>query len=163
MKLNLGCGTDIKQGYVNLDIIKREGVDVVHNLDSYPYPFPDNHFDEIIAIHLLEHVDDFLKTLEELYRILKPGGKIKAIVPYFSSTGAFQDPTHKHFFSKDTLTLYVLNNGYARDFNYSLASMSLKYTRPFKFLPLIRHVCKFFLLNVVSEMHFTILANKKSI
>ena len=56
MKLNLGCGNDIKEGWVNMDYIGAEGVDVVHNLNRLPYPFPDNTFDSILASHVLEHL-----------------------------------------------------------------------------------------------------------
>ena len=47
MKLNLGCGRDIREGYVNLDKAGLDGVDVVHDLNVFPYPFEDNEFDEI--------------------------------------------------------------------------------------------------------------------
>ena len=46
-KLNFGCGADIKKGYINLDKSKIKGVNVVHDLNKYPWPFPGNHFDEI--------------------------------------------------------------------------------------------------------------------
>ena len=159
MKLNLGCGTDIKEGYVNLDIIKRKGVDVVHDLDKLPYPFKESTFDEVYASHVLEHVDDLMKTMEEIYRILKPGGALVAKVPYFSSSGAFQDPTHKHFFADDTVKYYIMKNGYNRNFNYELASQKLKYTFPFRYLP-FRNVLRKILLNVVSEMQLTLKALK---
>ena len=38
-KLHLGCGKVIKKGFINLDSVKLKGVDVVHNLDVYPWPF----------------------------------------------------------------------------------------------------------------------------
>lgn len=47
MKLNLGCGKDIKDGYINLDVRYIKGVDVVCNLNSFPYPFQNDVFDEI--------------------------------------------------------------------------------------------------------------------
>jgi len=46
-KLNLGCGDDYKDGYVNLDWNKNARADLYHNLNQIPYPFPDNTFDEI--------------------------------------------------------------------------------------------------------------------
>ncbi len=70
MKLNLGCGKDIKEGYVNLDIVDYGG-NQIHNINSFPYPFPDNYFDEIFASHILEHIDNFNKTITELYRALQ--------------------------------------------------------------------------------------------
>ena len=41
-KLNLGCGTDIKKGYINLDVAKLDGVDVVHDINRLPLPFKEN-------------------------------------------------------------------------------------------------------------------------
>ncbi len=58
-KLNLGCGLNHREGYVNLDAVKLPGVDVVHDLNKMPYPFKTNQFDEIICQHLLEHLDNF--------------------------------------------------------------------------------------------------------
>jgi ubiquinone/menaquinone biosynthesis C-methylase UbiE len=98
-KLNLGCGRDIRQGYVNLDSVKMPGVDVVHNLDKYPYPFKDSTFDEVYAAHVLEHLDDLVKALKELRRVTKPNGTITIRVPFFPSMYAASDPTHKHFFT----------------------------------------------------------------
>ena len=93
--LNLGCYDDIKEGYINLDKEKFfEGIDVVHNLESLPYPFEGGTFDEVIAICLLEHLDlnriDFFK---ELYRICKNNAIIKLKVPYKDEI--MRNPDHK--------------------------------------------------------------------
>lgn len=108
-KLNLGCGKDIKQDYVNLDCVKLPGVDVVHNINKLPLPFRNNEFDEILCRHFLEHLADIDELMKELYRILKPGGVLKIIVPHFTCAGSWLDPQHKRpfgyfsfdFFSKD--------------------------------------------------------------
>jgi len=47
--------------------------------------------------------------MEDLYRILKPGGVLKITVPYYNSKGTFQDPTHKRFFTEETF-LYFTNH-----------------------------------------------------
>lgn len=110
-KLNLGCGREIKKDYVNLDMIKLPGVDVAHDLNVLPYPFKGGTFEEVFCKHILEHVDDLVKVMEELHRITKSGGRIKAIGPYFAGHGAFNDPTHKHFFTYKTFE-YFGENGY---------------------------------------------------
>ena len=66
-------------------------VDVIHDLNVTPYPFGDNFADEIHFYHVLEHLDDALGKLEEIHRILKPGGMLYMRVPHFSSNGAFTD------------------------------------------------------------------------
>lgn len=80
-KLNIGCGNNILPDYVNLDREKRPGVDVVHNLNDLPLPFHKNRFNVILASHIIEHVIDPYALMEDLYRILKPGGKIIVRLP----------------------------------------------------------------------------------
>ncbi len=97
-KLNLGCGRDSKEGYVNLDCVKLPGVNVVHDLNKFPYPFKDEEFDEIICKHILEHITDLNKTMIEIHRILKKGGILKITVPHFTSSSAWTDPQHVRAF-----------------------------------------------------------------
>jgi len=83
---------------IGVDIVKcDEGVDIVHNLTEFPYPFEDNSVDAIHASHFVEHLDgtERMKFMDECYRILKPGGKMRLIHPYYKSVRAVQDPTHK--------------------------------------------------------------------
>nr|WP_319540024.1 methyltransferase domain-containing protein [uncultured Methanospirillum sp.] len=97
-KLNIGCGTDIKDGWINLDGKNLPGVDIVHDLEVFPWPFVDNQFDEIYMKDVLEHLPNTIQTLEEIYRITKLHGKIFIAVPYWNSWEAITDPTHiKHF------------------------------------------------------------------
>lgn len=96
-KLNLGCGRDIRPGYVNLDLAKLPVLDVVANLEDR-LPFADDSFDEVFSSHVLEHVGDLLKLLGELHRITRPGGVLRIWVPHLSFFGAYTDPTHRRFF-----------------------------------------------------------------
>jgi len=98
-KLNFGCGKDIREEYVNVDITPLEGVDKVFDFDIFPYPFSDNEFDEIYADNVLEHLSDIPAVMKELHRISKPEGNIRIIVPYYNCYGAYNDVTHKHYFS----------------------------------------------------------------
>ncbi|MBU0467067.1 MAG: class I SAM-dependent methyltransferase [Nanoarchaeota archaeon] len=106
-KLNLGCGLDIKKGYVNLDFLSIRGVDVVHDLNKFPYPFKDNEFDEVYTSHVLEHIDDLVKVMGELKRICKPGARIVVRVPHFSCGLTYNDPTHKTFFGYFTFDCFT--------------------------------------------------------
>jgi SAM-dependent methyltransferase len=82
---------------IGLDIAECEGVDIVHDLTVFPYPIEDESVDAIHSSHFVEHLDGLerMKFFDECYRILKPGGKIKLIHPYYKSVRAIQDPTHK--------------------------------------------------------------------
>jgi ubiquinone/menaquinone biosynthesis C-methylase UbiE len=96
-RLNVGCGTDIRDGWINLDSSQLPGVDVVADLDDCrrsPLPFPADSIDEFYCSHVLEHLRDALGFMQELHRIAKPGAMATIRVPYGSSDDADEDPTH---------------------------------------------------------------------
>lgn len=105
-KLNLGSGSDIREGWINLNIVALPGVDVVHNIEHVPLPFGDAHFDEIEARDILEHVE-YMPVLKELHRILAPGGQLHIRVPHFTSRNNYTDPTHKKRFSVGTFDYFA--------------------------------------------------------
>lgn len=98
IKLDIGCGASKRDGFIGVDQIALDGVDVVHNLNIIPYPFSDNYADEIVLDNVLEHLDDPIAVIHELHRISKKASKITIMVPYFRSFYATIDPTHKSFF-----------------------------------------------------------------
>jgi len=85
MKLNLGCGPDVRMGYINVDYQDtRDGV-VNIDLSQLPWPFGDNSVDEILMLDLLEHFPYKFteKVLNECWRIMKVGARIEIQVPDF--------------------------------------------------------------------------------
>ena len=106
-RLNIGCGVNPEERSINLDMYKLKGVDVVHNLNDYPYPFKDNTFKEVFADNVLEHLDDLNKVLNELSRICKNGAILDIIVPLAPTMFAFRDPTHKLFFTYRTFEYFT--------------------------------------------------------
>jgi len=125
IKLNLGSGGQPLAGYVNVDVNPQAPeVAVVHNLDIYPWPFPDNSASEIVMNQCLEHVIDHNIAMKEIYRLLKPGGVAKISVPHFTWQFAFHDPTHKHFYGYNTFFYYARNCGYF-DFKFSKCSVKI--------------------------------------
>lgn len=105
-KLNIGCGKHPMKGYVNLDVVKLPNVDIVHNLDKYPWPFKDNTFEEIYCDNVLEHLSSIIQPVEEIWRISKNGGKVIVKVPIAPSVWANVDPTHKQFFTYITFDYF---------------------------------------------------------
>jgi SAM-dependent methyltransferase len=95
LRLNLACGEDRKPGFLGVDQIQSEGVDIVWDLNKYPLPFDDNSVDEIICNHFIEHADDLVKFMEELYRIMKPGSSGIITAPYWSHVNAWIRPTRE--------------------------------------------------------------------
>jgi len=104
--LDLGCGARKTPGSFGVDQMPLEGVDVVHDLNRYPYPIESNSFDRIVLRHVAEHVDDVVKLMEEIHRIGRNGGTIEIHVPHFSSSNSYNDPTHKHHFSLLTFDFF---------------------------------------------------------
>ena len=106
LKLHLGCGNQIKQGWINHDLVALPGVDVVHDLRKFPWPFNDQEFEQVYMKDVLEHLPDTIKTMEELYRITKPNAKIYITVPYWNSCTALGDPTHIKLFNEFSFNAY---------------------------------------------------------
>lgn len=81
VRLNLGCGSDVRDGYVNVD--KFPANEDVVQADFPILPFAKNHADEIVLSHVLEHFGfkDALTLCQEMVRVLKPGGIAHIEVP----------------------------------------------------------------------------------
>jgi len=101
-KLNIGCGKDVRQDYLNVDCVNLKGVDKVCDLNKFPWPFKDNTFDEVLAFNIIEHLNDAYKVFEELHRICKNNAIIRLIVPHFSSFSCWGDIQHKRGFSVES-------------------------------------------------------------
>lgn len=139
-RLNLGCGTDIRPGWVNLDSARLPGVDVVHDINVLPVPFSDSSFDEILCSDILEHVD-LIPVLRDCHRILVTGGRMTIGVPHFTSNNNYVDPTHRHRFSVKTFRFFVRGTfegqsrgDYYFDFHFSeIASTRVAFTHGWAF------------------------------
>jgi ubiquinone/menaquinone biosynthesis C-methylase UbiE len=121
-KLNVGCGRDIKNGWTNLDSANIPGVDVVHDIEKLPLPFPNETFDEILCQDVLEHVE-YIPVMKDLHRILRACGKITIRVPHFTSKNNYIDPTHRRRFSVNTFDFFVRESrlGEKRDYYFDFA------------------------------------------
>lgn len=96
LKLNLGSGPNKMEGFISVDSISFPGVDVVTDLTK-KFPWGDNTVEEIHASHVIEHFEAMERVhfVNEMYRVLIPGGKVNLIAPYWASCRAYGDPTHK--------------------------------------------------------------------
>jgi predicted SAM-dependent methyltransferase len=113
MRLNLGCGKKPLAGAINLDVSDSVGADVVHDLNQVPWPFAIDSFEEVHAYDVLEHVQDVVRTLEEIHRICRPGARVHLTVPHFSSANAFTDVTHRHWFGWRSLDPFEVGHDLA--------------------------------------------------
>ena len=106
IKLDLACGQTKEKGWIGIDIAKTKGVDIVHDLEVYPWPIEDESVSEIKCIMYIEHVKDLMKFMNEVHRVLVKGGTASFVAPYYSSMRAMQDPTHVRPISEATFLYY---------------------------------------------------------
>ncbi len=96
MKINMGCGMRKLEGYLNLDRDDMVAPDLVHDLESFPWPFDDNAAEEVVFTHVLEHLGEsskvFLGIMSELYRICAPGAQVVIKVPHPRHDDFINDP-----------------------------------------------------------------------
>lgn len=97
--LNLGCGSRKIEGWINCDAFAECEPDRIVDLNK-PLPWPDNSVDQIIMLHVLEHVQEWWQCFTECARILKPGGMLQINVPDESSSTALTYRDHLHVFNR---------------------------------------------------------------
>jgi SAM-dependent methyltransferase len=105
-RIDLGCGTRKVKGTLGVDFVAVPGVDVVADLNG-GLPFKDSSLDGVYAYHILEHLDDFLGTMNEIWRVCKPGALVFVKVPHAASTFVtWKDPTHRRGLSIATFAYF---------------------------------------------------------
>lgn len=129
VKLDLGCGQNIKEGHEGVDLY---GDKAQHKLDlfKFPWSFASDSIEEIHCSHFLEHIpareveprdlnpsipggerylgaDMLFAFMDECYRILKPDCWMNVVVPSGRSNRAFWDPTHRRFFMQETFLYFA--------------------------------------------------------
>lgn len=104
---------------------------MVCDLNQVPWPFADDTFDGLVALSVLEHLDDFLGVMAEIHRISKPGAIASILVPHFSSAAAFVDPTHKQFLSARSCDYFIRGTELENEYGFYV---------PYRFELVIRHV-----------------------
>jgi len=126
--LDLGCATNPQNPYrkanlFGLDIrddaqtaLAQRGIVMKQaNLVFEPIPYPDNHFASVSAIDFIEHIPrqisvgsanqiiyPFINLMNEIWRVLAPGGRFLAVTPAYPSALAFADPTHVNYIARGT-------------------------------------------------------------
>lgn len=117
-KLNIGCGEDTLEDYVNIDIRNVDGVDMVRDVTDLPLPFKDESIIEIKAIDIVEHLLKVVPFIDECGRILVKGGILAIRTSYWKSENAFTDPTHHHYFTLNSFDYWDPTTKIGREYGY---------------------------------------------
>lgn len=104
--LDLGCGRKKSKGAIGIDINLNTSADIIADIRKKYLPIRSNSVDLVIAKSILEHLRNPLDVISEIQRILKPGGRVRAYVPHAFGRDAFDDPTHKSFFTVNTVDYF---------------------------------------------------------
>jgi predicted SAM-dependent methyltransferase len=118
MKLDIGCGSSKKEGYLGVDIINLDGVDIVHDLNKFPYPWEANSVSEIWMDNVLEHLQKPNDVMNEIYRICVHQAKIIVSVPYFRSFYSSIDPTHINSFGTQYFNYFDPTHPFYEKYHY---------------------------------------------
>lgn len=119
-RLNLGCGRDRRDGFVNVDIADLPEVDVVAALGVEPLPFSDDEFGVVLCRDILEHVD-VIAALREIHRVVAPGGLVLISAVHFTSRNLYVDPTHVRGFSVRTFDYFAAEAPGDRSYYFDFA------------------------------------------
>jgi len=140
MKLNLGAGKTSFDGFINVDKSTLFNPEVVHDLEITPWPFESDSVDEIKLYHILEHLgensNNFIKIIQELYRICEHNALIDIVVPNPFSTGYLGDPTHVRPITPELFMLFdkELNLFWQQDPKTAYSLLALEHNVDFKIL-----------------------------
>jgi len=116
VNLNLGAGSGFKKinGTIPLDYPD-------WNAESDKIPYDDNSVDSITALHFLEHIKNVKFVIEEIDRVLKPGGFANIVVPYYNSNLQFSNLDHYSYFNEKTFQRLFTESTYvSTDYKFSL-------------------------------------------
>ena len=108
---DVGCGANKQnKDWFGIDYRRLPGVDLVQDLEKFPWKVPSESFNIAVASHVVEHIQPthgiFISFMNEVWRILKPGGEFLIGAPYATSVGMFRDPTHCNFVNEETWSYF---------------------------------------------------------
>ena len=129
-KLNLGCGFDKREGWLNVDGFAECEPDRLMDIEQTPWDLPTDGFEHVLLKHVLEHVGadfaTFAAVMRELYRVTRPDGRLEVHVPHVRHDTYWSDPTHVRAFTP--LTFQMLSKRQNREWvaaraNYTMLAL----------------------------------------
>ena len=126
MKLNLGCGLDYREGWVNLDFNKGVKADIYHDLNK-PLPFKENEVDYILIDNIIEHlnIERVISLIQELHSICKNKAIIEIYAPHYKGCYCFPILTHRSFFGIGKFDSYTIKGAKNSNERYGSARFKI--------------------------------------
>lgn len=114
-KLDVGAGAKSDDGWETMDLSPAYHPDFQHDITDFPWPFADGEFDELRCWHVLEHLPAGMTrvaVMNEMHRVLRPGGELSIEVPVFPFWTAIADPTHVSYFVPQSFDYFIVGGGH---------------------------------------------------
>lgn len=118
MRLILGCGEKRYEAGLHVDIRLTSATDLLLDLNKIPWPLETEAFEEVIAEDIIEHLSDVIKTVEECYRVLKPGGSLRIITPHYMHENSWIDPTHKWHLTEKSFDYFDPSTNFGKKYSF---------------------------------------------
>jgi SAM-dependent methyltransferase len=127
-----GSGTATRlNNAVHVDINPLIRPDIICNLNDIPYPFKSDTYEVVIALSILEHLDDFFGVMGEIHRIARNSASVYILVPHFSSAGLYVDPSHRQHLSARSCDYFIEGTSIENDFGFYV---------PYRYRLINRHI-----------------------
>ncbi|WP_417069644.1 methyltransferase domain-containing protein [Niveibacterium terrae] len=144
--IELGCGpSKLDPGAIGVDVLDFPCVDLVGDIFEALAALPDASVRSCRSSHFLEHVADLGRLIDEIERVLVPGGEMIATVPHFSNPYFYSDPTHSRFFGLYSMSYFATDDLlrrkvplYGREPALALEAVHLGFNSPFPVRGLIK-------------------------
>lgn len=108
VQVDLGCSKNKTEGLIGIDLDPNSAADIIADLEKNAIPLRENSVDRVVSKHFFEHLEDPIRLLKDIYRVVKDGGEIFIEVPHYSSYIS-HGIGHKHYFSHKELVQMVKN------------------------------------------------------
>jgi len=113
--------------------------------------------DVVHLSHVMERVRDLIPFMEEVYRVCKSGAEVQVAVPYYTSRGAFRDPSHVRYITEDTFQYFDRPTDYGVQTDFRIEAVGSDTRKSFRYLPeYARKRCRRHLWNVAENMYVTL-------
>lgn len=163
--INIGAGLTKIDIATNIDISKRADISV--NLNEDKLPFDDDCVDLIYSDHTLEHINNYLHLINEIHRVLKPGGCLLVGVPYVTLTKYnLVNPYHVHNFNEYSFDFFDQSKiaGSAAEENgvdLRCLKVNYRYLGIFRFLFGARNLARKYLFNTVRDIRYLVVKGEQ--